>query len=116
MHKDLSVYVYRNLNKNTFSIKSIESGRVIAYADNLLVKDAKFSVSESGRKRVIREQVRNVHAGVKGTLVIDPKQFPDKLPSTPVYYNPYKVDKFTSNGIPLEDAKLVYFENGKVFI
>jgi hypothetical protein len=53
-------------------------------------------VSEAGRQRVIREQRKNVHAGVKGELVwtdTDSRQSGTVL-GNKVTYNPYKFKTF----------------------
>ena len=62
------VDVYRNLHKNTWSIRSRTTGRVIAHADNVVVKNVKFVVQPAGRQRVLDEERKNVHAFVRGTL------------------------------------------------
>jgi len=42
-------------------------GKVIDHVLGLALKDATFKVSRAGRERVIREQRKNVHAGVQGS-------------------------------------------------
>lgn len=71
----MRVHVYRNLrhhNQLAWSIVANEGptrGRVLEVVSAALLKDATFVVRESGRQRVLREQVKNVHAFVRGTLV-----------------------------------------------
>jgi len=62
IHDGVSVDVYRNLHKNTWSIRSRTTGRVVEHSDNVLVRAAKFVVQPAGRKRVLQEQRKNVHA------------------------------------------------------
>lgn len=44
-------------------------GQRIAYASDVLLRNASFRVSEPGRRRCLTEGVRNVHAWVVGTEV-----------------------------------------------
>lgn len=88
----MKVFVYFNLHKRLFSVKALEGankGRVIAHVDNVSLSDVTFKVSQAGRQRVLREQRKNVHAGVVGTLV--PMLCGTGLQVT---YNPYKYDTF----------------------
>ena len=66
--KNKRVFVYRNLHQNCWSVKSKETGRVVAHADQVELSGVEFKVSETGRQRVIREKSKNVHAGLVGTL------------------------------------------------
>lgn len=68
----LRVFVYWNLHRACWSIKALsgpDRGRVVAHASAWDVRRADFKVSEAGRQRVIREQRKNVHAGIVGYLV-----------------------------------------------
>ena len=90
------VYVYRNLNKGCWSIKSLKTGRVVAHAQNLTLKDVIFKVNEAGRQRVIRDKRKNVHAGIVGTIMAPNctrYQLEHKIPVT---YNPYKAPTFVT--------------------
>jgi len=66
--KHQRVFVYRNLHQDCWSVKSKETGRVVAHADRVELSDVEFKVSEPGRQRVLKEQSKNVHAGLVGTL------------------------------------------------
>ena len=59
-------FVYRNLNKNCWSIRI--NGLVAIHAEHVILKEAQFKVSEAGRQRVLKEKRKNVHAGVQGRL------------------------------------------------
>lgn len=100
----MRVAVYRNLRygRKAPPLYSIQhKGKVIDRRHRVLLSNAKFVVREGGRKRVLREGRKNVHAFVVGDLVdergifgIDAdstKDFPMK-----VSYNPFKSECFTS--------------------
>ena len=68
----MRVFVYWNLHKKLWSIKALEGpdkGRVIARSSSVILTDAHGQVSEAGRQRVLREDRKNVHAGIVGDLV-----------------------------------------------
>lgn len=99
------VFVYRNLHQDCWSVKSKKTGRVVAHADSVQLSDVEFKVSESGRQRVIREQAKNVHAGLVGKLEsFTPRgsEIPsatyvngkDTEKSVSITYNPYKYAHF----------------------
>ena len=92
----MKVFVYFNLHRKCFSVKALEGvnkGRVIKHAFFVALEDVTFKVSEAGRQRVLKEQRKNVHAGVVGTLV-------DKytVGIERVTYNPYKGSNFVLCG------------------
>ena len=65
----IEVFVYFNLRKKLFSVKSKETGRVIAHANCVRLKNATFKISNAGRLRALKAGQRNVHAGIEGILV-----------------------------------------------
>jgi len=97
--------VYKNLHRGCWSVRSRERGdrygRVVAHLDDVLVEDARFVVSQAGRRRVIAEGRKNVHAYVRGLVDIDPDRTcfrgfargddPDRPYGVPVSYSPYDV-------------------------
>lgn len=92
----MKVFVYFNLHRKCFSVKALEGvnkGRVIKHAHFVALENVTFKVSEAGRQRVLKEQRKNVHAGVVGTLV-------DKytVGIERVTYNPYKGSNFVLCG------------------
>jgi hypothetical protein len=102
----MKVFVYFNLHKKCFSVKAMEGddrGRVIAHRAKVYLVDAQFKVSEAGRQRVLREQRKNVHAGVMGTWIDD---IPDSYAGQAVTYNPYKYSTFVlkDNEAPVDRA------------
>ena len=66
------VKAYYNLHRGGYSVVAADGpdkGLVIAHAEELLLGDVTFAVSEAGRQRVIREKRKNVHAYAIGNLV-----------------------------------------------
>lgn len=93
----MRVFVYRNLTKDCWSVRDEATGLVILHTKRLLLADAKFVVQEAGRQRVLREKRKNVHAGVRGSLVRGGKMGPKFRKScVEVTYNPYKSGTFTT--------------------
>lgn len=112
----LKVFCYFNLHRKCFSIKALEGknkGRVVAHRNDVLLFDGTFKVSEAGRQRVLKEQRKNVHAGVvgewdeTGTDLITIERI--VYNGTPITYNPYKYDTFVHlYGLhPIETGRLV---------
>ena len=113
----MKVFVYFNLHRKLFSIKALEGpmkGRVVAHRHTVLLNDATFKVSEAGRQRVIREQRKNVHAGVSGTW-FDDDVVQGKtnafvtINGSAIMYNPYKYSTFVHlyGEHPITSARLV---------
>jgi len=112
----MKVFVYFNLHRKLFSVKALEGpmkGRVIAHRQHVLLNDATFKVSEAGRQRVIREQRKNVHAGVSGTWfnVAAGNGLHDfvSMNGSAIMYNPYKYDSFVHRygEHPIQSARVV---------
>lgn len=115
----MRVFVYWNLHKGKWSVKAMEGenkGRVIARVDGIALKNASFRVSRAGRERVIREQRKNVHAGVVGKLMVGE----DFFGTTQVTYNPYKYTTFVNKDNPDEviryAPKVNFLADRRVFI
>lgn len=95
-------------------MRSKADNKVKGHSSNFMLTDAKFRVGQAGRERVLREGVKNVHAGVEGTLT-------DKLirgPWIPVKYNP-KIDQGfirKDTNEPVTTAKVVKFTPEGVFM
>ena len=111
------VDVYFNLAKRVWSIRSRtgdDAGRVIAYADTVVLTDVELKVNESGRQRVIREGRKNVHAFARGKLAatggFETAHAARALwgyQLTPVTYNPYRNASFVERRTqrPVTEAK-----------
>lgn len=121
----MKVFVYFNLHKKCFSIRSLEGperGRVIAHRHIVFLKDVVFKVSEAGRQRVLREKRKNVHAGVVGQWHFDLSEqdlslmYRERL----VRYNPYLYSSFVlcheGTITPVYSASQAYLFNGQVYI
>lgn len=95
----MRVRVYRNLNKaEFFSIQALEGeckGKVIGYAKSVLIENGQYRVSEAGRKRVLRDQRKNVHAYIDG-VIVDASNTVQTLTGNETYvtYNPYRQGDF----------------------
>lgn len=108
---DLSreVWVYRNLRsgKKCGRWSIMQDGLVVGHAGDVSLVNARFLVREAGRQRAIRENRRNVHAFVIGTLVDSwPK---GALDFWSVFYDHRKFTGFvTSEGLrPVVSGELV---------
>ena len=119
----MKAFVYFNLHTHLWSVKALDGqykGKVVAHARSIELHDCELKVSEAGRQRVIREQAKNVHAGVVGEVVaIDAvsKRYPvqfhrlfdevdDVTRLLPVTYNPYRFNSFVTKDkhIPVHRA------------
>ena len=79
-----------NLHKLVWSVR--QDGRIAEHTKYIMLKDARFLVGQAGRKKVLREKKKNVHAGISGYIV-------DRVPNVPdfcttVSYNPYENETF----------------------
>ena len=64
----MRVEIYRNLHNGKLSIRDAKTKQVIGHAARVYLHQAEFKVSQAGRKRVLREKRKNVHAVVNGVL------------------------------------------------
>lgn len=108
----MKVFVYFNLHKKTFSIRAMEGdhkGRVIAHQDQIVLRDATFKVSDTGRNRVLQEKRKNVHAGIIGHYHGEQWTSYDDIPFSRVTYNPYKHKSFvfSYDEHPIHNAEIV---------
>ena len=109
------VFIYRNVRIHKYSIRSHATKIVVGHSSTVVLLGPKFIVSEAGRQRVLRQKVKNVHAGVRGGLY---EENMDISPYTKekyrVYYNPYKTKGFTNkDGQIIAAAEIaVLTENG----
>jgi len=121
----MKVFVYYNLHKSCWSVRASDGplkGKVIAHAGSVFLRDATFKVSEAGRQRVLKEQRKNVHAGVEGELTglyeIQKLRYEFEVPQSfmlyatneeygrgYVSYNPYRGPHFYQKGRDLDVHK-----------
>ena len=65
----------------------------MAHMDGITLQNVSFTVSESGRQRVLREKVKNVHAHVHGFIKFEVAiEMGDE--GYPLRYNPYQYSQF----------------------
>ena len=88
------VEVYKNLNRNCWSVRQDGIVRFHTYA--IALKQCQFKVSKSGRQRVLREKRKNVHAFIKGMVT----RKGDRVKGDKVTYDPYKMSTFRKGGKP----------------
>lgn len=107
------VHAYYNIPKDTVSVRNT-SRRVILHRPRVILKDAEFRVSERGRRRVIEEQCKNVHAMVYGYWV---EECPVDC-SLAVRYNPYEDPFFKTveEGERVEEAEWAIIHKNRCFI
>lgn len=118
----VQAFAFRNLHQAgvVWSVRDA-AGRTILHADNVLIKNAKFVVQKGGQARVRATRQKEIHAGVKGELVVDPLEIAKVMPlmgaaAPQAFYNPYKNDTFVnfSNEVMTEaDWVLLTSDNGK---
>lgn len=115
------VAIYRNLHRPGvwFSVRDVKTGRVVAHATRITVRDVTFKVSAAGRAKVLATGHKNVHAFVVGTY--DPEIAGAFLDTdTEVTYNPRKyetfVDKRTGEKLTAAASALVSDRYGVVAV
>lgn len=102
------VDVYKNLHlENGYSIRCSKTGLVLAHCSTVLIKNASFHVSESGRQKTVKEKRKRVHAYVRGELAAINTLFPKDF----VIYNPYLTEFFLDSETrdPIHEADEVFF-------
>ncbi len=108
------VRVFKNPQRGCYSI--MQNGRIKASAKQIRLRDAEFTVRESGRQRMLRENRRNVHAWVVGELVdfLHPEAVNslEQLSGRSATYNPRRYTSFVDRDTetPLSRAALVQFD------
>ena len=112
------VFVYFNLHLKQWSVKCLKTGRVIAHAHSVSLRDCTYRVSKRGRERVLLERRKNVHAGVVGTLIALDGVAPSDLETyQSVTYNPYKYETFVfkATELPVSHSDAVWMANKQVY-
>ena len=100
------VEVYWNLHKNCFSVRSCKTGRVIQHSDGLNLRDVKYVVRQAGRRKVLQERKKNVHAFVRGYIYENPLPLHERTQCGKATYSPYKYSSFVDKkyGKPLDES------------
>jgi hypothetical protein len=112
------VFVYFNLHKKVFSIKSLEGkfkGKVVAHTKELSMNHCRFKVSKAGRARVLKNKQKNVHAGVVGYIDLHES---GQTTNNEITYNPYDYETFVYKKSlqPIYESKYAYLQNKKVYV
>ena len=108
--RNLKVDIYKNLHNGLWSIRSRANGRVIAHVEECAVRNAQFVVQPAGRKRVLEERRKNVHAFVRGDLLVAGEKFigieSPQLRKESITYNPYAHETFVrrNDNSPIHEA------------
>lgn len=113
------VEVYRNLHVNkgkVFSIRDKKTGLVVARGNKFRIENVECKVREGGRKKVIREKKKNVHAFPIGLYSGECEMNTSQM--IELYYNPYTTNSFINKetGEAVNEVDLIYFEDGKAYI
>lgn len=113
----MKYFCYFNLHKKLFSLKNKKTGLVEHHAVVVVLDDCTFKVSLAGRARVLKEQRKNVHAGVEGIIRSFRAEAIDLSDFIELAYNPYKYDSFVvkETEIPVKNAEKVVLSNKRVF-
>ena len=114
VNRDKRVYVYFNLHKKCWSVR--QSGKIVDHTNQVLLRDCRYLVGQAGRKKVLKEKRKNVHAFVRGEWLTNGSCL-TSLPHK-VSYNPYKFGHFYNS--ETEDAVtsaplVILNEEGRVF-
>jgi hypothetical protein len=108
-----SCFVYYNIRRKIFSVRNLRNGLVREYIEKGCVYNCLFEVSQSGRARVLREQTKNIHAGIlcDTWIMNDPRM--KSLEAVQVTYNPYKYDTFVTvpDLRPIKGAQYVMLDS-----
>jgi hypothetical protein len=95
------VQVYWNLHKKCFSLKCPKSGLVLAHTNDFFtLRRVRYVVRQAGRRKVIEQKRKNVHAFVYGILVNAAEVTSHNTER--VTYNPYRDETFVES---TEDRK-----------
>ena len=111
---DQFVRAYWNIHKGMYSLQDYKTNRVIDRTNDVFLTNPSFVVRQGGRKRVIEEGKKNVHAFVVGYRPneITTEEWDDyyKVGYTwkDVTYNPYKNDTFVwkDTGDPVSEESI----------
>lgn len=87
------VEVYFNLHKLVWSVRE-PHGKVLFHANKVSLKDVTWVVQQAGRKRVLEERKKNVHAFGRGYLTFQAVNASVHGMPYAVMYNPYKYVSF----------------------
>lgn len=123
--------VYFNLHKKCLSVRNRKTGKVVKHTHAVRIKSlakgfglVRFVVQDGGRKRVLKEKRKNVHALVKGkvdlgrTPSLEERKLQKPKTLRRVTYNPYKHKTFVDakTGEEVNYAKEVFIDGKNIYI
>ena len=86
------VRVYRNVHQNCYSVVSVDTGRVVAHADTVRLRDCRFHVNPKGVQKIRETKRKRVVAYVQGYFMgWEGKQ---EQAQQSVRFNPYENETF----------------------
>jgi hypothetical protein len=108
----VKVLVFKDIKNNRWTLWSEDRTIHLGYRNTLSLKNCKFIVIESKRKKVVSSHKRFPHAWVVGEISVNKKK------QNEISYNPFTMKKFqTKKGKTINSSKLVFFSKaGKCFI
>jgi bifunctional DNA-binding transcriptional regulator/antitoxin component of YhaV-PrlF toxin-antitoxin module len=118
------VEAYYNLHKGGFSIKSLDKqnpnkGKVIGYAETVVIENATFKISESAHKSILDKKQKAVYAVVRGILKTASLEVETNTNDFKEgYVNPYTTKYFVNKNDQtqkLETAEKVILTNKSIF-
>lgn len=91
------VRVHRNLRPGTWSAQDVRTGRVIAHASQIALRDASFVVRARGQAKELETGHKTVHAFVVGTVARhrDAQLIGESV--SQAAYNPHRFDTFVTH-------------------
>jgi hypothetical protein len=112
----MRVEVYRNLRKDCWSVRDMSTGKVVAHCKSVGIRHANLVVQKAGRQKVLETKQKNVHAFVRGYLILYPVRA--SIINKEFTYDPYENETFidVKSGTPLRHAGYVYLNaRGKCY-
>lgn len=115
------VKVHRNLNNGLWSITAKTGefkNKVVHHCSHVSISDVKFVISEAGRKRVLKEGRKNVHAWCVGIITSFDKTACNTDNSKQVTYDPYQHGFFfqaDATPTPFMNLPALHFIGTKAF-
>lgn len=109
----VKTYAYWNLHRGCVSLVEGSRGKV-RHADAVAMRDVEFRVRQAGRRRVLEEGRKNVHAFVVGDVL---SEVPDTTEWRRAYYNPYNTDRWVDAETrePINSADLAVVRKKTVY-
>ena len=111
------VQVYKNSRRKCWSVT--QSGKLVAYTDQILLHNVNYLVRASGRERTRIEKRKNVHAFVVGFMskMVNSESLCRIYDPVKIGYDPYKNETFVDNGnnaVLRSEHALLCMKNGVV--